>query len=257
MPMITLTSDWGWKDHYLAAVKGRIKSLLPGADVIDISHDVEPFNLKEASFIIRNSYGSFPPGTVHLIAVSTERPGENPQMAALYDGQYFLCGDNGLFSLVFDFRPEKLVTLAGGSSQPATFRALHALVDAAVALAGGSDITRLGQVSDEWVEKSHFQPVVSGNIIRGLIIYVDNYENVITNITRDLFEKTGRGRKFRIECRGEQVEQLSSNYSDVPPGDPLALFGHTGNLEIAINHDRASSLLGLYESDSIRVEFFD
>jgi S-adenosylmethionine hydrolase len=257
MPMITLTSDWGWKDHYLAAVKGQIKSRLPVVELIDISHDIRPFNLKEASFIIRNAYKTFPKGTIHLIAVRTEGPGDNPHMAALFDGQYFICGDNGIFSLIFDARPEKLVLIADGKSKRPTFTALDALVEAAVALAEGSELEKLGQISGEWVEKSHFQPVVTGNVIKGLVIYIDNYKNVITNITKELFDSVGKGRKFRLECRGEQINRLSVKYTDVSPGEVLALFSHTGHLEIAINHDHASSLLGLYESDSIMVEFFD
>jgi S-adenosylmethionine hydrolase len=130
-------------------------------------------------------------------------------------------------------------------------------VEAAVSLAEGKNIEQLGHLSEEWVEKSHFQPVVTGNVIKGLVIYVDNYENVITNITKDFFEQNGHGRTFLIECRSEQINKLSGKYSDASPGEVLALFSHTGHLEIAINHDHASSLLGLYVNDSIRVEFFN
>jgi S-adenosylmethionine hydrolase len=257
MPIITLTSDWGHKDHYLAAVKGRIKSRLAGADIIDISHDIKPFSLKETSFVIRNCYQNFPEGAVHLIAVRTESSVENPHMAALYEGQYFLCGDNGLFSLIFDFRPQKLVTLSNDIIKHPTFSALDSLVEAAVHLAGGKSIDDLGKETDEWVQKTLFQPVVSGNVIKGVVVYVDNYENVITNISKELFDEVGKGRRFLIECRSEEVGRISNNYSEAGVGDVMALFSHTGFLEIAINHDHASSLLGLYVNDSIRVEFFD
>lgn len=257
MPIITLTSDWGLKDHYLAAVKGRIKSLLPSADIIDISHEIKPFSLREASFIIRNSYANFPEGTVHLIAVRTESSKKNPHMAALYDGQYFICGDNGLFSLIFDFKPQKLVMLSDSMVKHPTFSAMDSLVEAGVHLAKGGNIGELGDDRMEWMEKSHLQPVVSGSVIKGIVIYIDNYENVITNITRELFEKVGQGRKFLIECRSEEIRVISQNYSDVGTSDVVALFSHTGNLEIAINHGHASSLLGLYLNDSIRVEFYD
>ena len=257
MPIITLTSDWGAKDHYLAAVKGRIKKQFPEADIIDISHEIKPYSLREASFIIRNAFSNFPEGTVHLIAVRTESNSENPHMAAMYEQQYFVSADNGLFSLIFDFRPEKLVVLPNDSIQYPTFSALGSLVDAAVHLASGKNIEELGTGSDEWVERTHFRPVVTGNVIKGVVIYVDNYENLITNITRNLFEEVGKGRKFLIECRSEEVRKISENYSKVGMGDVLALFSHAGNLEIAISHDRASSLLGLYVNDSIRIEFFD
>jgi S-adenosylmethionine hydrolase len=257
MPIITLTSDWGHKDHYLAAVKGRIMSQLPEADIIDISHDIKPFSLKEAAFIIRNCYANFPEGTVHLIAVRTESSKENPHMAALYDGQYFLCGNNGLFSLIFDFRPEKLVVLPTDNIRNPTFSVLDSLVEAAVYLASAKEIEKLGKKTDEWVQKTQFQPVVSGNVIKGVVVYVDNYENVITNISRELFNEVGKGRRFLIECRSEEVDTIFDNYAQAGVGDIMALFSHTGFLEIAINHDHASSLLGLYVNDLIRVEFFD
>jgi len=257
MPIITLTSDWGHKDHYLAAVKGRIISQLPGTDIIDISHEIKPFSLKETSFIIRNCYNNFPAGTVHLIAVRTESSRENPHLAALYDGQYFLCGDNGLFSLIFDYKPQKLVVLSNDNIKYPTFSAHDSLVGAAVHLAGGKSIEELGQQTDEWIQKTQLQPVVSGNVIKGVVVYVDNYENVITNISKELFEEVGKGRKFLIECRSEEVNRIFNNYSEAGVGDIMALFSHTGFLEIAINHDHASSLLGLYVNESIRVEFYD
>ena len=257
MPTITLTSDWGHKDHYLAAVKGRIKSRLPQADIIDISHEIKPFSLREASFVIRNCYPEFPQGTVHLMAVRTESSPDNPHMAAMYDGQYFLCSDNGLFSLIFDFRPEKLVLLSNDTIKHPTFSTLDTLVEAAVHLAGGGSIDSLGRETDEWVQKTQFQPVVSGNVIKGVVVYVDNYENVITNISKALFDEVGKGRRFLIECRSEEVGRIFSNYSEAGVGDIMALFSHTGFLEIAINHDHASSLLGLYVNDSIRVEFYE
>lgn len=257
MPIITLTSDWGHKDHYLAAVKGRIKSRLPGVDIVDISHEIKPFSLKETAFIIRNCYRHFPESTVHLIAVSTETSTDNSHMAAFYDGQFFLCGDNGLFSLIFDFKPQKLVMLSIGTIQHPTFPTLDSLVEAAVHLAEGKEIDALGRETGEWVQKTQLQPVVSGNVIKGVVVYVDNYENVITNIGRELFDEVGQGRKFLIECRSEEVNRISNHYSEAGVGDILALFSHTGFLEIAINHDHASSLLGLYVNDSVRVEFFE
>jgi hypothetical protein len=257
MPIITLTSDWGQKDHYLAAIKGNIKNRLPEADIIDISHDIKPFSLKETSFIIKNCYDTFPEGTVHIIAVRTESSKDSPHMAALYDGQYFLCADNGLFSLIFDFRPDKLIVLSADLVRHPTFSALDTLVMAAVELAKGKDIKALGNETDEWVQKTHLRPVVSGNIIKGVVVYVDNYENVITNISRTLFEEVGNGRRFLIECRSEEVDRIYNNYSEAGVGDVMALFSHTGFLEIAINHGHASSLLGLYVNDPIRVEFFE
>jgi S-adenosylmethionine hydrolase len=97
--------------------------------------------------------------------------------------------------------------------------------------------------------------VVSGDVIRGVVIYINQYENVVTNITRELFDKTSKGRKYIIEFRGETLNTISQSYQEVPIGEIVALFGSTGHLEIAINQGNASSLLGLDINDPVRVEF--
>lgn len=256
MPIITLTSDWGLRDHYLAAVKGSIISRLPEARIIDITHEVEPFNLKQASFILRNSYAHFPPGSIHIIAMRTEETTDFPHVVMSYDGHYFIGTDNGIFSLIFSRKPEQMFELTiPQDSDYFTFSTRDRFVKAAVHLAEGKPVEELGRPRSEWQQQMHFQPVVSGNVIRGIVIYVDNYENVITNITRELFEEVRKERPFIIECRGEQLKNISTSYLDVPVGDVVALFGSTGHLEIAINQGNASGLLGLYLNDSIRVEF--
>ncbi len=111
MPIITLTSDWGQRDYFLAAVKGKIMSLMPEVSIIDISHGISPFNLKQASFIIRNSYPHFPKGTVHMLSVLTEKTEKTPHLAVQYNGQFFIGADNGIFSLIFDKDPEKIIMI--------------------------------------------------------------------------------------------------------------------------------------------------
>ncbi len=257
MPIITLTSDWGIKDHYLAAVKGSILSRLPEANIIDISHQVDPFDLKQASFIIRNSYPQFPKGTIHIIGIQSEESVNNSHMAIEIEGQFFIGNDNGMFSMIFDRPPDKIVEITiTQDTDYFTFSSRDRFVKAAIHLAKGGAIEELGNLKDHWSEQMLFKPVIAGQLIKGMIIYVDNYENVITNITEELFHKTVKSKKFLIECRGEKIAKISRSYLDVPVGEPLALFGSTGNLEIAINQGNASSLMGLYMNDPVRVEFF-
>jgi len=256
MPIITLTSDWGQRDHYLAAVKGKILSRLPSVNIVDISHGISPFNLKQASFVIRNSYIHFPKGTVHMLSVLTENSEKTPHLAVQYEGQYFIGADNGIFSLIFDRPAEKAVMISqqvGDDGKPVAAR--DRFVEAAVQLAAGIPMEQLGEPVTQWKEQLHFLPVVSGDVIRGVVIYINQYENVITNITRDLVEKTGKGRKFIVEFRGETIKTIRKTYLEVPIGEMVALFGSTGHLEIAINQGNAASLLGLDINDPVRVEF--
>ena len=256
MPIITLTSDWGLRDYFLAVVKGKIYSKLPDAVVVDISHEISPFNLKQASFVVRNSYPHYPQGTVHMISILTDYSENSPHIAVQYDGQFFIGADNGIFSLIFDHEPQKIIRLKRdlhgiGTDAPARDR----FIQAALHLASGLPIEELGELSASWKEQLHFHPVISGDVIRGVVIYINKYENVVTNITRDLFLQVGKGRQFSIEFRGESLKKLHSSYQDVPVGEIVALFGSTGHLEIAINQGNASSLLGLEMNDPVRIEF--
>jgi hypothetical protein len=256
MTVITLTSDWGLKDHYLAVVKGIILCQIPDAQIVDISHEIPPFNLRQASFILRNAYKSFPEGTIHIIAMNTIETKDQPHTAALMDGHYFIGTDNGIFSLIFDRMPDKMVELEiFQDSNLFTFATRDRFIKAAAHLAHGMPIEELGKLKEDWESQMHFEPVITDDSIRGMIIYIDNFENVITNITEKTFLKLRKHRKFSIEVRGEKINKISKSYLDVPNGEIVALFGSTGNLEIAINQGNASGLLGLNIDDPVSIKF--
>ena len=258
MPVITLTSDWGTKDHYLASVKGAILKQIPEGRIIDISHHIPPHDLTQAAFVLKNCYRDFPEGSIHIIGVSSEESDQHPHTAVFTQGQYFIGSDNGIFSLIFDEMPEKIVEIGlMQDSEFFTFSSRDRFVKAAAMLAGGEDIEKLGHVRDTLVEKILFAPVIEPNVIKGMVIYIDNYRNAITNISWEKFKEIGKTRKFTISFRGEEIHNLCDSYSDVPVGEILALFGCNGHLEIAMNHAKASNLLGLHHSDPVRVEFHD
>jgi S-adenosylmethionine hydrolase len=152
--------------------------------------------------------------------------------------------------------PEMMVELdIPQDSDYFTFATRDRFIKAAVHLAEGKEISELGMEKKEWSSQINFNPVIAGGEIRGLVIYVDNYENVITNITEKIFNEERKGRKYSIECRGETIRTISKSYLDVPVGEIVALFGSTGHLELAMNQGNASSLLGLYLNDPVRVVF--
>ncbi|MBE9485212.1 MAG: SAM-dependent chlorinase/fluorinase [Bacteroidetes bacterium] len=258
MPVITLTSDWGTKDHYLASVKGAILKQMPEARIIDISHHIPPHNLTQAAFILKNCYRDFPPGTIHIIGVSTEESEMSPHTVVLAGEQFFIGADTGIFSLIFDEPPEKIVEIdLVQDSTFFTFSSRDRFVKAAAMLAKGEDISSLGHPREALNEKMLFAPVVDNNVIKGIVIYVDNYKNVITNIRQEKFKEVGRNRKFTISFRGEEINRIHDSYSDVHVGEILALFGCNGHLEIAMNNGKAGNLLGLNPDDPVRIEFYD
>lgn len=258
MAIITLTSDWGTKDHYLGAVKGKLISKLPDARIIDITHQIPVFNTTQAAFIIKNCYRDFPEGSIHIIAVNSEESDKNPHVIVEYKKQFFIGTDNGIFSLIFDEKPQQIIELSiPQDSDRFTFSTYNRFIQAAVQLAAGDPPASLGEVLGKLNEKLSFRPITDKNMIKGLVIYIDNYENIITNITEEVFQKISAKRKFEIILRGEVIRKIHQSYTDVPAGDIVALFGTHGHLEIAINQGNASSLLGLSLDDILRIEFAD
>ncbi|MBN3034917.1 MAG: SAM-dependent chlorinase/fluorinase [Bacteroidales bacterium] len=256
MPMITLTSDWGLKDPYLPIIKGLLLSKLPGINLVDISHEIPPFNTDQAAYILRCTYPCFPPGTIHILAINTEESDRYPHTVIRHHGQFFIGTDNGIFSLIFDEKPEQIIELdIFQDSGNFTFSTRDRFVSAAIHLANDLPMEQLGTQKKSIVEKMALQPVTSEDLIKGHVIYIDAYENVITNISNDLFRKVGMERPFTIIFRSHSISRISQSYSDVTPGEILALF-NTGNLlEIAMNNGNAATLLGLDYKDLIRIEF--
>ncbi len=256
MPIITLTSDWGLKDHYLAAVKGTIYSLFPDAQIVDISHQIPQFDIAQGAYIIRNSYSFFPKGSIHIIGINTVASIETPHIAVEYNDHFFIGADNGIFSLIFDSEPDKIIEIEiPQDSDYFTFSTKDVFVKAACMLAKGTNIIELGSPLTELNDKLRLKPIIDENSIKGMVIYVDVYENVITNISENQFKRVQKGRDFVIEVRKNLIKKLSKSYTDVREGDILALFGSNGLMQIALNSDKAKSLLGLDYYESIIITF--
>lgn len=256
MPIITLTSDWGLKDHYAAVVKGDILSQLPDAKIVDISHEIDKFNIFQASFILKNSFSHFPKGTIHIIAINTVATISEPHTLVLYQGHYFIGADNGIFSLIFDNKPELIIELSIiQDSDYFIFSERDVFIKAALMIANGSKIEELGIKRDQLNHKMILKPIIDNTTIKGTVIYVDSYENVFVNITEKIFRESGKGRPFVINFRDNEIDKISKSYADVYEGDIAALFSTTGYLEITQNLGNASGMLDLKVGDPIRIHF--
>ncbi len=256
MAIITLTSDWGHKDHYLGIVKGKIIKNLPDASIVDLSHNIPPFNSIQAAFVLKNCYREFPEGTIHIIAINTEETEKFPHTIVYAAGQYFIGTDDGIFSLIIDEKPEKIIEInLPQDSGYFTFSTKDRFIKTAAEIAGGAKLEDLGNTRTKLNKKISFAPVTEKNIIKGMVVYIDNYENVITNISEKQFNQLRKGREYNIMLRSETIKKIHNSYTDVPVGEIAVLFNTSGLLEIAINKGNASSLLGLYLNETIRIEF--
>jgi S-adenosylmethionine hydrolase len=247
MPLLTLTSDIGQRDYLAGAVKGQLLKINPGFTIIDISHSLPPFNYPLAAYVCRNAIKNFPEHTFHFILVNLFQKKTGHLLLAFHDKQYILCADNGLLTMILEQKPEMVVGIPlDMKKEMNTINFITAMGNAVNRLLKGESIKDIGIPDVNYQEINPLKPVLDDKSIEGQVIFIDNFENVIVNITREEFEKQGKNRKFRIEfIRDEIIDQISDTYSDVPEGEKLALFNSAGYLEIAINKGNAAGLFGL------------
>jgi S-adenosyl-L-methionine hydrolase (adenosine-forming) len=247
MPLLTLTSDIGSQDYLVAAVKAQLLKANPDFRMIDISHAIPPFNYPQAAYVCRNAIKSFPDYTYHLILVNLFDSKPEQLLMVFHKGQYFLCADNGLITMILEDKPEIVIGLPLDKTViKNTLYCTNVMANAINQLVGGESIRNIGNADAPYVEKNPLRPMLSDNWIEGQIIFIDNFENVIVNITHEQFEEQRRGRHFKIVFkRDEVIETISESYADVAEGEKLALFNSAGYLEIAINKGNAAGLFGL------------
>ncbi|MFT4576080.1 MAG: S-adenosylmethionine hydrolase [Polaribacter sp.] len=276
MSLITLTTDFGTKDHFIGAVKGAIYSELPDARIVDITHEVSPFNIAETAYILKNSYKSFPDRSIHIVGVDSELSPENKHIALLLDNHYFICPDNGLISMIAsEINPTQIVEINIHDRIESSFPVLDVFVQVACFIARGGNLGVIGKEIESYKKMIEIQPKIDATQtqIFGSVIYIDNYGNVISNISKKLFTEIGKGRKYRVKARSYTFEKIQQKYNDIInydidedrkhyDGNKLAIFNSAGFIEIAIYRSNlktvggASTLLGLSYRDSITVEFY-
>lgn len=264
MPIITLTSDLGLRDHYVASVKAAILSLAPQVTLVDISHDVRPFDIHSAAFMLRSVWQQFPMDTVHIIGIKPELTAQQPHVVVHYMSHYFIGADNGIFSLLFDEKPEDIFEITLPQGDEWTFPMRGVFAKAAAHLSKGGAPEFLGQRVSGIAEILTTDAYSDGDSIRGKVEYVDHYGNVYVNIHRSMFESERKGRKFAIMFKRSlfAITRISRYYTDVVEGERLALWASNGQLLIAINGGAAgqgggaSQLFGLATGDQIKIEFY-
>jgi S-adenosylmethionine hydrolase len=275
MAIITLTTDFGLKDHFVGAIKGAIYKELSDAKIVDISHSIAPFNIQECAYILKNSYKNFPDGSIHIVGVDSELTPENQHIAVLVDNHYFITANNGVIGLIIsEIVPEKVVEIQLPNTLDSSFPEMDVFVKAASHIARGGKLEVIGRPFKDLKDLREFNPRVSDDqrTISGSVIYIDNYGNVVTNIQQSAFKSIGKGRPFELHARNKKIREIYKKYSDIinynldksqrkSPGELLALFNSSGYVEIAIYKSDlntvggASTLLGLDYRDTVIINF--
>jgi S-adenosylmethionine hydrolase len=273
MHIITLITDMGTQDHYVAAIKGAILKRIPNVHIVDISHEVQSFSTNQAAYFLKNCFEDFPEGTIHIIGVQSEPiiHFESENMSSYpsvlkYKGHYFVGTDNGVFSLLVqenEFEGFWRLDDVLSNKNVFNFPVKNILVPAACQLALGKEIDTFATEQATFKRQITFHPTIEPNLIKGNVIHIDHFGNLITNIDKETFYKAGKDVPFTIFFRKKEyfIDEISTSYTDVPKGEKVAIFNSNNLLEIAINEgakDRkngASTLFGVSVNDIVRIEY--
>jgi len=260
-PIITLTTDFGTNDHFVGAMKGVILDIVPDAQIIDICHSVQAFDVLDGALTISQAYSYFPNRTVHLVVVDPGvGTGRRPILASC-DKYHFVAPDNGVLSLVYA-REERMhvrhITSEHYFLQPVsnTFHARDIFSPVAAYLAKEVDSLKFGDEVEDYVRFNAPKPIaVDQNKLRGVILKVDRFGNLITNITPQdapmLFGDTAK--KFKILVGSREITEMHDAYAEGAPGEVFCVLGSMGFLEIAANRGAAAQLTGAGKGTDVNI----
>ncbi len=275
MSIITLITDFGYKDQFVAQMKGEIYSNNPESQVVDISHNISPFNIMEAAYILENSYKSFPENTIHIIDVDSEKNKEKKHIIVKLDNHYFITSDNGIMSILSqNINYQEIYEISILNELKPMQSSLKTFSKVACHLSMGGKPEIVGKKINNLKNVKNLKPFVNSEKtqIISSVIYIDHFGNVITNIKKSFFEEIGKGRKFEISARNYKFNKIYSSYSDIinfnisedqrsDEGKALIIFNSNNYLQISIyrsnpeNVGTAATLLGLKIYDSVSVMF--
>lgn len=255
--VVTLTTDYGLNDYYVAELKATILAKAKDVIFIDVSHTIATYDIVQASFFVSNVFRKFPKGTIHIIAVHNHYSRNSRMLVFEREGHFFVAPDNGVISLIFnDLKIGEIYTIDDKAMSMESLSEIFAHVVGFVK--HRLPIEEIGPAVEAINKKLQIEAVITNSQVRATIVHVDHYENVIINLTQEQFEKYRNHRKFELYYKqNEPIDHISKKYGDVPVGDVLCLFNSDGFLEIAINMGKASSLLNLYKNETIQINFYD
>ncbi len=257
MAIVTFMSDFGMSDHYVSAVKAKILTINPGLRIVDISHDIEPFNLAHAAFVLKSVFRDFPIGTVHLISVNSHAERNNKFLTAKIEDHIFVGPDNGIFSLICEQEPSMIAELFSSGDEHSSFPTKNVMAKAAAMLASGSGMNDVGAYTKDYIRRIDRKFRATKKQISGNVIRVDHYGNLISNIEEEVFNILRKDRKYSIQFGREKLDKINYNYNELDDGDCFVVFNDLGLLEIGINKGNASELLGLRYDSPINIIFED
>jgi len=254
LSIVTLTTDLGYRDPYLGIAKAHLYSKFPKVTIVDLACDVRDNAISDAAFILKHSLSYFPEDTIHLVAVklivNNSQLNQNNKgidntryLFTKYKKQYIVCLDNGLISLIDEGFNEPVYQIYFENKNQHQFFLKDVFVDVAAHILNKKPIKDIAVLTDDYYKAYQFNSYKNEGQLRGKSIYVDDFGNVITNITKEEFLKAKGKRNFAIILPGAVIDKISDTYDDVKFGEVLAMFNTFGLLELAINGKSAFQML--------------
>ena len=262
VPIITLTTDFGTRDHYVSSLKAAILSVTTQVQIVDVTHEVPAHDIGAAAYMIRSAYAAFPPRTTHLVVVDPGVGTSRRPIILSADNHYFVGPDNGVFTLIYESDvPARVFQITAehymSPSPSPTFHGRDIFAPVAAHVSRGLGIENFGDPVEDPVKIDLPRPkVTQEGLVRATVIFVDRFGNVVTNVTRTaleaLMQKLGRT-QIRGGVGGAAITETRATYAEGPGGTPFFLFNSSDYLEVAAHEARASDLLGLKPGDTVEI----
>lgn len=256
--VVTLTTDFGDRDYYVGALKGSVlnkcfQTETVAPNFIDISNTIKNYDIVHAAQTLKNAWHFFPESTIHVVCVDNSEKKKARYIAFEFKNHFFVGPDNGVFSLIFDDLPKHVHSK---KLEGIHFSIINQVLASAVTeILTHNNLEHWGELTTKYDKKFLLKPVITPHQIRGCVLYIDSYQNILTNISREIFDTVGKGRAFNLYFkRHEPIKQLSSYYNDVSVGETLCLFSND-LLEISIYLGKAAELHGLKVDDTVQIDF--
>ncbi len=245
MAIITLSTDVGQQDYLVGAVKGQLLSQNENHNIVDITHYLSSTNYPQAAYICSSAFKHFPPQTFHIIILNSFDTNLKHVLVARHNEQYIICPDNGILTMIIGSRPKEVAKLALVENNSLLARTA-VIAKAITYISKNTSFFSSTDTTVSIIEKYPLKPNIDLDSIEGQILFIDNFENVVINISKEQFEEHRRGRSFVILIsRNDEITTISDNYASVSEGDYLAWFNSAGYLEVSMNKGKIASLFGL------------
>jgi len=257
MHIVSITSDFGNQDYYVASLKAHIYDRTTDVRIVDVSHSIDSHDIVQGAHFVDNVFRNFPKGSIHCVAVYNYYGRNSTFIALEREGHFFVGPNNGVFSLIFeDLRPEEVYEI---DHELLGLDSIEKIIGWCVGyIAEGNPVSEMGTQCTTVNQKMSIKPVVTDTQIRATIIHVDHYDNVVINLKKGQFEKLRAGRNFQLYYKQtEPITHICNHYGEVPVSEVTCIFNSAGYMQIGINMGRASSLLNLNKNETIQINFSD